>query len=107
MAKRKPTKIVKNGGKYTKGHKKVGGRKKGVTNKVTSDVRFAVGEIVKNNADKVQGWLNRVGKTDPAKALDCYTKLLEYHIPKLQRTDLTSGGRPLPKTINVNIISGK
>jgi hypothetical protein len=65
------------------------GLPKGYTPKATRDVREAVALIAQGNVDKVQGWLDRVAKEDPGRALDLYVKLLEYHIPKLARSELT------------------
>lgn len=68
-----------------------GGRKAGTPNKVTADVRAAVAGIAERKADAVEGWLERVAKRNPGKALDLYLRLIEYHIPKLARTEL--GGK--------------
>lgn len=64
------------------------GRRLGVPNKVTQDVRTAIAKIAETNVSKVNGWLARVAKEDPARALDCYLRLLEYHIPKLTRAEI-------------------
>lgn len=72
------------------------GRKKGVPNKATRDVRAAVAEIAQSNVDNVQKWLSRVAKKQPARALQLYLDLIEYHIPKLARTELANAdGKPL------------
>jgi len=34
-------------------------------------------------------WLERVAKDDPKGAIDCYTKVLEYYVPKLARQEVT------------------
>ncbi len=64
------------------------GRKKGEINHTTRDVRLAVGMIAERNAGKIDGWLARVAKKNPAKAIDLYCKLIEYHIPKLSRQEV-------------------
>ena len=83
---------------------KTGGRKKGVANKVTRDLREAIALLLETNADNLGRWLTRVAegdganlKPDPGKALDIIAKLCEYHIPKLGRTELsgTPGGEPV------------
>lgn len=64
------------------------GRKKGALNHTTRDVRVAVGMIAERNASKIDGWLARVARKNPAKAIDLYIKLIEYHIPKLSRQEI-------------------
>src|SRR6185312_15417983 len=45
-----------------KGHKKVGGRKKGVPNKVTADVRTAIAQLLEINTGNFSLWLESVAK---------------------------------------------
>jgi hypothetical protein len=73
-----------------KGGKRPGaGRPPGTPNKATADVRAAFSALLQGNVKKLNGWLSRVGKEDPARALDLVIKLAEYHIPKLSRTEVT------------------
>ena len=69
------------------------GRKKGTPNKRANedraDVRAMIAAIAERKILEVETWLNRVAKRDPDKALDKYLKLIEYHVPKLQRTEVT------------------
>jgi hypothetical protein len=67
------------------------GRKKGVPNKATADVRKAFTALLEGAADKLQIWLDRVAKKDPGRALDVIAKFAEYHVPKLSRTELSTG----------------
>lgn len=77
-----------NRGAFKKGEKRPRQGKRG-PNKATKDVREAVALIARSNVSKVQGWLERVALLDPDKALDLYLKLIEYHIPKLARSEHT------------------
>jgi hypothetical protein len=70
------------------------GRKKGVPNRATADVRMAFSQLLERNTNKLDGWLARVGKNDPARALDLVIKLAEYHIPKLSRTEVANAETP-------------
>ena len=64
------------------------GRPKGSTNRTTRDVREAVSALVQGNNDNLEKWLQRIAKSDPSRAFDLILKLMEYHIPKLARTEL-------------------
>ena len=68
---------------------KTGGRKAGVGNKTTVEVREAIALIAQRNVDKFNTWLGQVADVDPYKAADLYLKMIEYHIPKLARTEQT------------------
>lgn len=81
------------------------GRKPGVPNKATQDVRAAIALFAEANVGQLQEWLDRIAADDPEKAADIYLKAIEYHIPKLARSELTgkNGERlkvewPLPKS---------
>jgi len=71
------------------------GRPKGSPNKATAAVREAIAVFAEGNAHKLQEWLDDVAmgvggnRPDPAKAADLYLRAIEYHIPKLARTELT------------------
>jgi hypothetical protein len=72
--------------KSIKGGKRPGaGRKAGVPNKITGDVKAAIAAFTSANVDKLDEWLNSID--DPAKRLDLYFKALEYSMPKLARTE--------------------
>jgi hypothetical protein len=67
-----------------------GGRGKGVPNKATATAREAVALFIDDNAPRLQAWLDEIANTDgPRVAFQCVLELLEYHIPKLARTELT------------------
>ena len=72
---------------FEKGKPKTGGRKKGTPNKATDRAREAIAEFVDANADKLAEWLTRVAEDDPKGAIDSFTKIAEYHMPKLARVD--------------------
>tara|TARA_R110002167_G_scaffold174781_1_gene373719 strand:+ start:1001 stop:1336 length:336 start_codon:yes stop_codon:yes gene_type:complete len=66
------------------------GRPKGVENKVTKDTREAFKNLVEDNTDKFQGWLDEIAKTNPSKAFELLTNVAEYVLPKLSRTEITA-----------------
>lgn len=79
------------------------GRPKGLPNKATSAAREAIAAFVDGNAPKLQEWLTAVAEgvrepgedgkfvvpPNPAKAFEMFQSVVEYHIPKLARTELT------------------
>lgn len=69
--------------------RKTGGRQKGSINKITSDVRQAFANLLESNSQNLSGWLKRVARKDPGRALDIVARLAEYHVPKLARTEVT------------------
>jgi len=87
--------------------RKTGGRSKGTPNKVTADVREAVARIAEANVEKLQTWLDAVAEKDPARALDLFVRLLEYHVPKLARTESTLNGNPGTTEVVHKIMFGK
>jgi hypothetical protein len=77
------------------------GRAKGTPNKVTADARRAIAMFVDNNAHRLEGWLDQVAQENPAKAFEMFQSVVEYHVPKLQRTEVTGpDGGPLQVTVN-------
>lgn len=83
------------------------GRKPGVPNKATANAREAIGRFVDANAHRVQGWLDEIAKEEGARAAyQCYCEFLEYHIPKLARTELT-GPKGEPFSIAVEFVNGR
>ncbi len=82
-----------------KGKKTGGGSRKGVPNKSTTIAREAIARFVDGNVDRLQGWLDEIAadpKHGPLAAFRCVQEVMEYHIPKLARTELTGeGGGPV------------
>ena len=66
------------------------GRPKGVPNKATTEAREAIARLVDGNAHRMSIWLEEIYKTKgPEAAWRCMTDVIEYHIPKLARTEVT------------------
>jgi hypothetical protein len=75
------------------------GRPKGSPNKSTAAAREAIAQFVEGNAHKMQEWLEQVAigvKNDddkfivlpnPEKAFGMLQSVMEYHLPKLARTE--------------------
>lgn len=103
-----------------KGHPRYGGRTKGQPNKATADARAAIARFVDDNADRLQAWLDEIAagvpKLDedgnpkpgeyvtapnPLRAFEMFQSVIEYHVPKLARTEHT-GKDGAPYTIVVS-----
>lgn len=63
------------------------GRPAGKPNKSTALARQAIGKFVDDNAYRLATWLDRIAKDNPAKAFDCFMSVVEYHVPKLSRSE--------------------
>lgn len=92
-----------------KGTPKTGGRKAGLPNKATANAREAIARFVEGNAHRLQGWLDQIAEEQgPEKAVRCFMDLLEYHVPKLARTEVTGPeGGPQQHLVAINIIPVK
>ena len=70
--------------------KKTGGRQAGTPNKSTQAAREAIARFVDGNSDKLQEWLEQIAKEKgPQAAFECFASMVEYHVPKLARTETT------------------
>jgi hypothetical protein len=97
-----------------------GGRPPGSPNRLTKEARAAIADFVDGNAHRLQDWLDRVadgvarcdasGKQlidddgnlewlvppNPEKAFNLFQGVVEYHVPKLARSELTgANGGPI------------
>jgi hypothetical protein len=89
------------------GKKEGAGRPKGVANKSTIQAREAIARFVDDNSHRFQEWLDAVangrledgtviGPPNPEKAFNMVQAVIEYHVPKLARTELTGAdGKPV------------
>lgn len=83
--------------KVVKDRKKAGGRTIGTPNKATAQAREAIAAFVDGNAYRLTEWLDEVAngdpdrdiKPNPAKAFELFQSVVEYHVPKLARTEVT------------------
>lgn len=94
------------------------GRPKGAQNKATGTAREAIAQFVDGNVERLNGWLDAIAngeeseegwlrKPDPHGAFKAYMEVVEYHIPKLARTEqqfLDKDGEPADASITVRYI---
>jgi hypothetical protein len=68
-----------------------------VPNKATANAREAIARLVDGNIHRLEGWLNRIEEEEGAMAAwRCFHDVVEYHIPKLARTEhVGEGGGPV------------
>jgi hypothetical protein len=84
------------------------GRPKGVPNKATTQAREAIAMFVEGNVDRLNGWLDAIADKDPKDAFDRFMSVVEYHIPKLARTEhqpLDKDGQPTDNKITVEFVT--
>jgi hypothetical protein len=99
------------------------GRPAGSPNKVTADARQAIASFVDGNAYRLTEWLDQVANgvkvleidgdqqvekyivpPNPAKAFDMFQSVVEYHVPKLARMEISGDDeQPLVIESNVNV----
>ncbi len=72
--------------------KKYGGRTKGTPNKDTKQLRLRIESLLKDNWNDV---LNDLDSLKPKDRIDAYLRLLEYSLPKLNRTEILPYEEPL------------
>ena len=84
---------------------KTGGRQKGTPNKSTAEVREAIAAFASANVDQMGTWLNSIDS--PEKKLDLFLRAIEYHIPKLARTEVEASVTHEIKKIELEIVNAK
>ena len=67
---------------FEKGHKKLGGRKQGIPNKSTKQIRELLNSVLQEEIERVPEHFNAI--TDPKQRLDALAKLLPFIAPKMQ-----------------------
>lgn len=76
--------------------RKTGGRSKGTPNKATATAREAIAKLADESAEEFLGWVKSVATDDPEAAAKLWLAAIEYHIPKLARSEHTGkDGGPL------------
>jgi hypothetical protein len=84
------------------------GRKAGIPNKATTEAREAIAMFVESNAERLNGWLDAIAEQSPMAAFDRFMSVVEYHIPKLQRSEVQpldeNGKKANGWTVNVNLV---
>lgn len=97
--------------------KKTGGRQAGTPNKAAAEAREAIARFVDANAGRLQEWLDKVANgvydkdakgnvyavvlPNPQRAFELFQSVIEYHVPKLARTEVTGkdGGPVVSKFV--------
>ena len=65
-------------------------RPKGSPNKATAEAREAIARLVDGNAHRLTLWIDEIYETKGAEAAwRCMMDVIEYHVPKLARHELT------------------
>jgi hypothetical protein len=64
------------------------GKPKGSTNKTTAEIKEIITRVVGNQLDRLEKDLDILRKTNPSKAVEISTKLIDYVIPKMSKLDI-------------------
>ena len=78
--------------KFDEGNTKGKGRPKGSKNRTSEALRLAIFNILEGQEDKVKEALCQLSTQSPARYLDAVVKLMEFAVPKLQRTESETKG---------------
>ena len=65
------------------------GRAKGSLNKATNKTREAIARFADETVEDFIGWIKEIAIDDKKEAAKLYLAAIEYHIPKLARTEST------------------
>ena len=86
-------------------------RPKGSPNKATTNAREAIAKLVEGNVGRLEGWLDQIAqdeKQGPLVAYRCLMDVLEYHIPKLARSEVSGpNGDPIEARWTVEMVRPK
>jgi hypothetical protein len=82
-----------------KGHK-TGGRTAGTPNKASAQAREAIALFVDGNAHRLQEWLDQIAADDPKRAFELFQSVIEYHVPKLGRTEHVGDAKAPIQTVS-------
>lgn len=75
---------------FKKGEKYPNQGKRGPS-KSTKNAREAIAALVEGNMPRMQNWLDQIAEDQgPIAAWKCMLDVIEYHIPKLQRTEVAN-----------------
>jgi hypothetical protein len=64
------------------------GRKKGVPNKSTAEIKEIITRIVGNQLEHIEKDLDRIRKNDPAEAMRLSSKFIDYVLPKQTKMEI-------------------
>lgn len=82
------------------------GRPAGSVNKATANAREAIASFVEGNVERLNGWLDAIAEDSPKDAFGCFMDVIEYHIPKLARSEITGkdGKDLIPESVRLELV---
>lgn len=82
------------------------GRKKGVPNKTTTELKETINKIVSISLENYLEDLEKIRKEDPKKAIELSKSLIEYIMPKMTKVDIAGELRHKVEKITIEIKNG-
>ena len=70
-------------------------------------LRSLFSEVIDTNKSKIQGWIDEVGKDDPAKALEILLKFSSFIIPKPKTIEIIEPKNSEPDEIKIVIVNSR
>jgi hypothetical protein len=82
------------------------GKKTGTISHATKNAKEAIARLVDDNSERMQGWLDQIAaEQGPMAAWKCMNDVIEYHIPKLARTEHSGlDGGAIDHNLNVKFV---
>lgn len=94
------------GPKFAPGHKRLGGRARGTPNKVSRDAKELMDALVEHGLSDAIKVYDRLKKSSPEGALKALARLAEFRLPKLQRSIIEGGDKPVRTLEVVEYVTG-
>lgn len=79
------------------------GRPKGSVDKKSAEFKQALNDMLRESSPKIQKWIDRIARNDPARALDHICRLAEYVYPKLSRQEMV-GDKSTPLQVTLTTL---
>jgi len=93
---------------FVKGDTRInrGGRPAGAVNRSTEQMKLSIARATNKVLNEMPVILDKLIKEDPKAAVELAIKLMEFHIPKLSRTEMRAEIEQRIQQVSINIKDG-